>query len=146
MKQGHEEEWLFFGVRVPGESNGRFSLTGCPCHRYGSPYPQVHHPNSKGHTETWKSVSPTQRATPKRGNSPPQLKRPRQSVGVHHPNSKGLQRGGENYEPFSPIGTQVIAHDTFFTTSKTCGIRAEKKNTPVGGLRKPKLDCTQHLL
>ena len=56
-------------------------------------------PNSRGHTEAWESVSPTQGVTPKRGSPYPQLKGPHQSMGVRIPNSRGLQRGGENCEP-----------------------------------------------
>ena len=39
-------------------------------------------PNSRGHTEAWGSVSPTQGATPKHRSPYPQLKGPHQSVGV----------------------------------------------------------------
>ena len=33
----------------------------------------VRHPNARGHTEAWESVTPTQGATPKRGSPSPQL-------------------------------------------------------------------------
>ena len=53
------------------------------------PEPRVRIPNSKGHTEVWESITPTQGAMPKRGSPSPQPKGPHRSVGVHHPNSRG---------------------------------------------------------
>ena len=34
---------------------------------------------------------------------------------------------GSSHTPRSPTGAQGIAHNTFLTTSKICGIRAKKK-------------------
>ena len=49
----------------------------------------VHIPNSRGHTEAWEFISPTQGATPKMESPYPQLRGPHRSVGVHIPNSRG---------------------------------------------------------
>ena len=56
-------------------------------------------PNSRGHTEVWESVSPTQGATPKCGSLYPQLKGPHQSVGVCIPNSRGHTKVWESVSP-----------------------------------------------
>ena len=57
-----------------------------------------------GHAKVWEFVSPTQGAMPKRGRpkcgSPyPQLKGPRQSVGVHIPSSRGHTEVWESASP-----------------------------------------------
>ena len=49
----------------------------------------VHHPNSMGHTEAPKTITPTRGAVSKHGNPSPQLEAPRRSVGVHHPKLGG---------------------------------------------------------
>ena len=56
----------------------------------------VRHPESRSHTKAWESITPTQRATPKRGSPSPQLQGPRQSVGVRLPNSKGHAKAWES--------------------------------------------------
>ena len=50
---------------------------------------EVYHPNSKGHTKVWESITPTGGAKPKPGGPSPQFERPRRSLGIHHPNSRG---------------------------------------------------------
>ena len=60
---------------------------------------RVHHPNSRGHTEAWESISPTQGATPKLGSPYPQLKGPRQSLGVSILNSRGHAKAWESVSP-----------------------------------------------
>ena len=74
----------------------------------GCPYPQlngsqqsagVRISKSRGHTKAWKSLYPTQGATPKRASLYPQLKRPHQRVGVRIPNSRGHTKGWELVSP-----------------------------------------------
>ena len=60
---------------------------------------EVHIPNSRGHAKAWESISPTREAMPKRGSPYPQLKGPRQSVGVQIPNSRGHAKAWESISP-----------------------------------------------
>ena len=54
-------------------------------------------PNSRGHTKTWESISPTQGATPKSGSPYPRHKGPHQSVEVCIPTPRAAPKSGSPY-------------------------------------------------
>ena len=56
----------------------------------------IHHPNSRGHTKAWESITPTQGTTPKCGSPSPQLKGTHQSVGV----GGGVSRAASGCPPW----------------------------------------------
>ena len=76
-------------------------MRGSPSPQLKGPYSSVgvHHPNSRGHTQAWESITPTQGAILKRGSPSPQLKGPYSSVGVHHPNSRGHTEAWKSLTP-----------------------------------------------
>ena len=55
----------------------------------------VHHPNSKGHTEAWESISPTQNAKLKLRSPSAKLK----GLGNNYPNSRGNTEAWESSIP-----------------------------------------------
>ena len=65
----------------------------------------VHHPNSRGHTEVWESITPTRGVTPKCGSPSPILEGSHRSVGVHHSNLGGHQPNSGG--PHGPSRPQV---------------------------------------
>ena len=86
--------FMFHGVPNPRfpfvqQQVHRLSCYGCVLLCVSRHYEEVLEPNSRGHTEAWESITPTRGATPRRGSPSPQLKGPRQGVGIHHPNSRG---------------------------------------------------------
>ena len=59
--------------RIVFQSHGGIAVTQVAVPKRGSPSPQ--HPNSRGHTEPWESITPTREAKPNCGSPSPQLER-----------------------------------------------------------------------